>query len=190
MAHKILFLLALLLISSLSIAADSGKVVVTPIITCADQELQLNGFGARKKLFIKLYVASLYVQEQISDASQFLEMTQASCMRLHITSSKITSKKMIKATREGFEKSTQGNTAPIENEMKKFLSWLEQPIKKGDEFEFAFIPHNVTYVSKNGTELGVIENKEFSSALFGIWLGDMPAQQNLKDELLGQLHTL
>ncbi len=97
---------------------------------------------------------------------------------------------MIKATREGFEKSTQGNTAPIENEMKTFLSWLEQPIKKGDEFEFAFIPHNVTHVSKNGSKLGVIESKEFSSALFGIWLGDMPAQQNLKDELLGQLHTL
>lgn len=165
MAHKILFLLALLLISSLSITADSGKVVVTPTITCADQKLQLNGFGTRKKLFIKLYVASLYVQEQVRDASQFLEMIQASCMRLHITSSKITSKKMIKATREGFEKSTQGNTAPIENGMKKFLSWLEQPIKKGDEFEFA-------------------------SALFGIWLGDMPAQQNLKEELLRQLHTL
>lgn len=189
MAHKIIFLLALLLVPSLSIAADSGKVVVAPTITCADQKLQLNGFGTRNKLFIKLYVASLYVQEQVSDASQFLEMTQASCMRLHIASSKITSKKMIKATREGFEKSTQGNTAPIEYEMKTFLSWLEQPIKKGDEFEFAFIPHNVIHVSKNGTELGVIENKEFSSALFGIWLGDMPVQQNLKDELLGQLHT-
>ena len=97
---------------------------------------------------------------------------------------------MIKVTREGFEKSTQGNTAPIENEMKTFLSWLEQTIKKGYKLEFAFIPHNVIHVSKNGTELGVIENKEFSSALFGIWLGDMPAQQNLKEELLGKLHTL
>jgi hypothetical protein len=69
--------------------------------------------------------------------------------------------------------------------MKTFLSWLEQPIKKGDEFAFAFIPYNVIHVSKNGTELGVIENKEFSSALFGILLGDMPAQLDLKDKLLG-----
>ncbi|QMU62199.1 MAG: hypothetical protein GKR92_11035 [Gammaproteobacteria bacterium] len=93
MAHKIIFLLALLLVPSLSIAADSGKVVVTPTITCADQKLQLNGFGARKKLFIKLYVASLYVQEQVSNASQFLEMAQASCMRLHITLQKSPRKK-------------------------------------------------------------------------------------------------
>ena len=93
---------------------------------------------------------------------------------------------MIKATREGFETSTQGNTAPIEAEIKTFLSWLEQPIKKGDEFEFAFIPHNTTYVSKNGSPLGMIESKEFSTALFGIWLGDTPVQQNLKDKLLGK----
>jgi len=33
--------------------------------------------------------------------------------------------------------------------------------------------------------MGVIENKEFATALFGIWLGDMPAQLNLKDKLLG-----
>ena len=147
--------------------------------------MQLNGFGTRKKLFIKLYVASLYTQEKNSDAKQILEMVQASCMRLHISSSKITSEKMIKATKQGFEKSTQGNIAPIESEIETFLAWLEQPIKKGDIFEFAFVPHNAINVSKNGSELGVIENKEFASALFGIWLGEIPVQQDLKSKLLG-----
>ena len=188
MLKKIIFLLALLVASSFSnsSADDSGKVIISQKATCADQALQLNGFGTRKKLFIKLYVASLYVQEKLSDENLLLEMAQASCMRLHITSSKITSKKMINATREGFEKSTKGNVAPIEAEIKTFLSWLEQPIKKGDEFEFAFIPHNVTHVSKNGALIGTIESKEFSAALFGIWLGDIPAQQDLKNKLLGK----
>ena len=104
---------------------------------------------------------------------------------LHISSSKITSEKMIKATKEGFEKSTQGNIAPIESEIETFLTWFEQPIKKGDIFEFAFVPHNAINVSKNGSELGVVENKAFASALFGIWLGEIPVQQNLKSKLLG-----
>ena len=188
MLKKVIFLLALFVVSSLSIlyATDSAKVVISPTTTCANQELQLNGFGDRKKFFIKLYVASLYVQEKLTDGGLFLEMTQASCMRLNITSSKITSEKMIKATREGFDNSTQGNTAPIEKEITAFLSWLEQPIKKGDEFEFSFTPHNVTHVAKNGIALGTIESKEFSAALFGIWLGDMPAQKDLKDKLLGK----
>lgn len=171
-------------------ADDSGKIHVPATTTCADQQLQLNGFGTRNKFFIKLYVASLYVQDRLNDASLFLEMVQASCMRLQITSSKITSEKMIKATQEGFEKATKGNTAPIDAEIKTFLSYLEQPIKKGDLFEFAFTPHNVIQVTKNGSQLGVIENKAFATALFGIWLGDVPVQERLKDELLGQLHTL
>ena len=197
MLKKKYILLALIIVSSLSISFsvsladdpsnDSSKVTIFQDATCAEQKLQLNGFGDRKKFFIKLYVASLYVQEKVFDGGTFLQMEQASCMRLNITSSKITSEKMIKATREGFENSTQGNTAPIEAEIKTFLSWLEQPIKKGDEFEFAFIPHNATHVSKNGKLIGTIESKEFSQALFGIWLGDSPAQDDLKDRLLGEL---
>ena len=188
MKHIIFFLSVVLVVFSISVstAEVANKIVIPQSITCADQSLQLNGFGMRKKLFIKLYAASLYVQEKLSDGSAFLEMTQAACMHLQITSSKITSEKMIKATREGFNNATKGNTAPIEKEIETFLSWLKQPIKKGDVFEFAFIPHNATHVYKNGAELGVIENKEFSSALFGIWLGDMPAQQDLKDKLLGK----
>ena len=166
------------------------RVIVPNTTKCVGQELQLNGYGTRKKLFIRLYVASLYVQEKQSDANQFLQMTQASCMRLNIISSKITSKKMVKATREGFEKATKGNTDPIEAEIKTFLAWLAQPIKKGDVFEFAFIPPYTTHVIKNGKELGVIESKEFSSALFGIWLGDMPAEKKLKTGLLGTQHTI
>jgi len=189
MLKKIFLSIALVVTSSLtvSLADDSGKVTIFQDATCAEQKLQLNGFGDRKKFFIKLYVASLYVQEKIFEENEFLQMTQASCMRLNITSSKITSEKMIKATREGFEKSTRGNTAPIEAEIETFLSWLEKPIKKGDEFEFAFVPHNAIHVSKNGELVGTIENKEFSQALFGIWLGDMPAQDDLKDRLLGNM---
>lgn len=184
------FIILFALNASIVSANNSGKVIVPVTTMCAGQELQLSGWGTRKKLFIKLYVASLYVQEKLSDAGVFLEMTQASCMRLQITSSKITSEKMIKATREGFGKSTKGNTAPIESEIETFLSWLKQPIKKGDVLEFSFTPHNTTRIIKNDEELGVIESKEFASALFGIWLGDMPVQENLRDELLGQLHTL
>jgi len=180
-----LLVLGLMFCSPGVIAKDSGKVVIPPTVECAGQELQLNGFGFRKKLFLKLYVASLYVQEKLNDAGLFLEMAQASCMRLHITSSKITSEKMIKATREGFDNATQGNTAPIETEIETFLSYLEQPIKKGDVFDFGFAPHNAIHVVKNNKQLGVIENKEFAVALFGIWLGESPAQLDLKDKLLG-----
>ncbi len=187
MSNKIIFLFVLIISFCFSSAYsdDAEKAMVSSTTTCAGQALQLNGYGTRKKLFIKLYVASLYVQEKQSDNNKLLEMQQAMCIRLNITSSKITSEKMIKATREGFEKSTKGNLEPIADEVETFLSWLKQPIKKGDVFEFAFLPHNETLVSKNDNSLGKLENKAFSAALFGIWLGDMPAQRDLKENLLG-----
>lgn len=170
---------------SASYAESAEKLVLSKTTKCANQDLQLNGIGTRKKFFIKLYVSSLYTQEQTSDANKLLELDQAMCMRLHIISSRITSEKMITATREGFVKSTDGDTDPIKDEIETFLSWLKQPIKKGDVFEFAFAPHNETHVSKNNKTLGVIENKKFSQALFGIWLSDVPVQQDMKDKLLG-----
>lgn len=179
------------LISATNVLAEGkGKLVVPQSTICAGQALQLNGLGTRKKLFLKLYVASLYVQEKQTDADKFLKMSQASCMRLNITSSKITAEKMVKAVRDGFNNATNGNTAPIETEIETFLAWLSQPINKGDVFEFAFVPHNTVHVSKNGKELGVIENKTFSSSLFSIWLGDMPADKKLKTGLLGMSHTI
>lgn len=196
MLRKIFFSLIIIVVAGFLVnvanvhAEAKGKLVISESATCAGQELQLNGLGTRKKLFIKLYVASLYVQEKQSDAVEFLKMSQASCMRLNITSSKITAEKMVNATREGFNKATKGNTAPIESEIETFLAWLSQPIKKGDEFEFAFVPHNAVHVSKNGAELGVIENKEFSTALFAIWLGETPADKKLKSGLLGTAHTV
>ena len=47
-------------------------------------------------------------------------MNQPLCMRLHITSSKITSEKLVKATREGFDRSTQGNIIDIAEEIESF----------------------------------------------------------------------
>ncbi len=119
-----------------------------------------------------------------SDEHQLLDMGQPLCMRLHIISSKITSEKLVKATKEGFKKSTQGDIAGIAEEIEIFLTWVNQPIKKGDVLEFSFLPGNKTQTSKNNQHLGEINNKKFASALFGIWLGSNPVQLNLKKKLL------
>lgn len=187
MLNKLSTLLAVTLLISFSVchAENVGKLSVDETATCSDQTLYLNGAGVRKKLFIKLYVATLYTQTKSSDEQYLLSMNQPLCMRLHITSSKITSEKLVKATREGFDKSTQGHTTDIAEEIELFLTWLNKPIKIGDVFEFSFSPSNKTQASKNNQLLGEINNKKFASALFGIWLGNNPVQLDLKNKLLG-----
>lgn len=181
-----IFIFVTLFIScSVCHAENVGNLSIDGTTICSAQTLSLNGAGVRKKLFIKLYVATLYTQTKSSDEKQLLTMGQALCMRLHITSLKITSEKMVKATRDGFEKSTQGNTAEIKEEIKTLLTWLGSPIKKGDIFEFSFTPDEKTQVFKNDLVLGEFDNQKFASALFGIWLGSNPVQIDLKNKLLG-----
>ncbi len=180
-----ILLITLFFISSSVLADPVEGVHLEPSTTCANETLHLNGAGVRKKFFIKLYVAALYTPEQINDAQQVLNMNIPMCMRLHIISSKITAEKLVNATRKGFEQATKNKTGEIEKEIEHFLSWLDQPISVGDVFQFSFTPTKTIQVFKNQLLLGEIMNTQFSHALFAIWLGEAPVQDDLKDGLLG-----
>ena len=106
-------------------------------------------------------------------------------IRLHIISGKITSEKMSKATREGFEKSTDKNTVAISSEIDQFISAFSDPIKEGDVFEFVNTASGVN-VTKNGSDKATFTSPEFKQALFGIWLSDHPVQGKLKKGMLGK----
>ncbi len=152
----------------------------------AEQALILNGAGIRTKLVFELYVAGLYLTEKNDNAAAIIAADEAMGIRLHIISSKITSKKMIKATRKGFQHATGGDTAAIDTEIEQFLAAFADKISKGDVFEFIYEPGTGTTITKNGSTKGTISSAAFKQALFGIWLSDKPAQAKLKTQLLGK----
>src|SRR5215216_3871644 len=76
-------------------------------------ELVLNGGGIRKKVFFKLYVAGLYLKTKTTNGYEVIASDKEMMMRLTITSGMISSENMSEAIEEGFEKSMNGNTAPL-----------------------------------------------------------------------------
>ena len=52
-------------------------------------------------------------------------------------------------------------------------------------FELVYVPGDGVRVIKNGKLGDTIGDRAFKEALFGIWLGDEPAQGSLKDDMLG-----
>jgi hypothetical protein len=58
-------------------------------------------------------------------------------------------------------------------------------VEKGDQILMTYVPGKGTVVSAKGTEKGVVEGKDFSDALFSVWLGANPVQTDLKKALLG-----
>jgi len=150
------------------------------------KNLVLNGQGTRDKFFIDLYVGGLYLKQKSTDAKQIIEADEPMNIRLHIVSSLITSKKMEDGTREGFDKATDGNIEPIKEKIETFLAVFMEEIKENDVYDFLYIPSTGVQIYKNNKLKKTITGLEFKKALYGIWIGNNPAQKSLKKEMLGE----
>ena len=67
------------------------------------------------------------------------------------------------------------------------MKFYADPFKKGDEILLVYKPGVGTVFYKYKEKRGVISGPKFKKALFGIWLGDKPADKKLKLKLLGKI---
>ncbi|MCB7479941.1 chalcone isomerase family protein [Christiangramia sediminis] len=170
----------------ISAQTEVGGVKLPNSETYQGQSLTLNGAGVREKLWIDLYAGGLYLAKKTSDAAEVVSSNEPMSIKLHIVSKLITSDKMIEAVNEGFENATGGNTKPLASEIKKFKSFFMEEIKKNDVFDIVYLPETGVTAYKNDKELGTIEGMAFKKALFGIWFSNRPADDDLKEAMLGK----
>ena len=146
MKKIIKFLTLLLLVSTLSFGAKISGIDMRDTL---QNGLILNGAGVRSKFFFDLYVGGLYLKQESSDASRIINKDEPMAIKLHITSSLITSEKMINATMEGFENSTKNNIKPLKKQIDKFVNVFKKEIKDGDIYDFIYTPQNGVKIYKN-----------------------------------------
>ena len=184
---KIIFVFIALMSAGFTFAqTEVGGVSLPNSESFQGQTLKLNGAGVREKLWIDLYAGGLYLTNKSSDASKIISADEPMSIKLHIVSKLITSEKMMDAVNEGFENSTNGNTKPLASKIKKFQDFFLDEIVRNDVFDIVYLPGNGVVVYKNDKELGVIEGMDFKKALFGIWLSNKPADDDLKEAMLGK----
>lgn len=149
--------------------------------------LNLNGAGVREKFWMDMYACALYVKKNTSDAGQIINADEHASIKIQIISSLISSKKMVDAVEEGFKKSTNDKTKPIRKQIDMFEAvFSKEEIKEGDIYDIVYVPEKGVVIFKNGKIQPIIEGLDFKIALFGIWLGDKPADDDLKEALLGK----
>lgn len=177
-------LIALMLPATAQVTINGVTLPAT--LKAGDKALTLNGGGIRKKAFFKLYTGGFYIGAKTKDPKAIINDDKPMAMRLQITSSMISSDNMSEAIREGFEKSTKGNSAPLKAKIDKFVStFAKEEIKEGHIFDIIYVPGKGVEAHKNGKLQNTIEGLDFKRALFGIWFGDDPADADLKKGLLG-----
>ena len=181
-----LLLCSALMFSGSATAAKVAGVTLDDTMMIGEQSLVLNGAGIRKKLFIKLYVGSLYTAEAGSNASDIVAADSPMAIRLNLISDLLTRKKMVTALMDGFNKSTGGNLALIQAGIDQLISVLPEKFAFGTDMALAYEPGIGTHLMEGDKSISVIEGLAFKQALFGIWLSDQPAQKSLKKAMLGQ----
>lgn len=155
-------------------------------ITIEGKELVLNGAGLREKYFLDLYVAGLYLESKTSNANQIINDDKSMVLKIHIVSELITSEKMVEAVDEGFSNSAPDKVKELAPQIKQFKDvFLKEAIKEDDVYDIISIPGKGVMVKKNGNLEVTISGLDFKKGLFGIWLCDEPADEDLKEGLLG-----
>lgn len=157
------------------------------VFQVGETKLVLNGAGKRTKFIITVYNAGLYLQNKSSDAQKIMNANEPMVFRMKIKSGFASSKKIKAALVKGFNKSTGGNTAPIQPQIDQLMAAaFKEKISKNDIFDIVYTPNSGTQVLKNLKVMTVIQGLPFKKALFGIWLSAKPAQGSLKAKILGQ----
>lgn len=183
-AFFLLFTLAL--IASAPAQTKAGGATIPNTVSFEGEKLILNGVGVREKFWMDMYAGALYLEEKSSNTNAIMAADEPMAIKIHIVSKLISSDKMIDAVNEGFENSTNGNTAPLAAEINKFKGFFSDEISKNDVFDIVYLPSKGVVAYKNGKEQGTIEGLGFKKALFGIWLSNKPADKALMEGMLGK----
>ena len=176
--------LVLAFITSQASAATASEKMPAQI-QYGGKTMQLNGVGVRKKYFMSLYLAGLYLTNKSKDAAAIMKADEPMSIRLAITSSLISPAKMKAATLQGFQVGTGGNIAPIKAQIDKMLNTFDKGVGPGDIYELTNVPGSGVHIIRNGKKVETIRSAAFKEALFGIWLSKTPVHAGLRKQLLG-----
>lgn len=182
------FVLAISLLLVTSVSARQLDDVILPDSVTLDGStavLQLNGMGYRTKFIFKIYVAALYTEEKVASRDAVQALKGPKRIAMHIVYDEVTQKKMRRAWNDGFEDNTsEQKLKTLRSRLDTFTSYFSD-LKAGDVVLLDYIPASGTRVSINGEQKALIEGADFYAALLDVWLGEEPADDELKEALLG-----
>jgi hypothetical protein len=168
---------------------DLAGVKYPPTVQVAGSNLQLNGAGIRYRFVIKVYTAGLYLAAKAATPEQALAAPGPK--RMHVVMLRdidggelgklFTRGMQDNAPRDEFSKSIPGTIRMAD------IFSAKKRLTAGESFSVDWVPGQGTTVLVNGRAQGEpIKEPEFFNALLRLWLGQSPADAQLKEALLGQ----
>jgi hypothetical protein len=183
---RILFILGLVcFVIQPAFALEVAGVKLPAMVEIGGEQLQLNGYGIRKKYFFKIYIGTLYTARKADSPTQVLESAGGKLIRLDFLYSKLEKERMV----GGFAKGIEANSPELRNDpaVERFLGWFDADFVEGDQIDLAITAENLVSVSHNDRQLGMLKSANLARAILRIYLGHEPADEDMRDGMLGDI---
>ena len=167
----------------------SGAEVAGVTIPDTDQQLVLNGAGLRKRAFFQVYAIGLYLPDRKTAAADVISAPGQKRIAIYMLRD-VDAEQFSGALADGIKDNhSDAETKALEPRVKQLAATMTQmkEAKKGMRITLDLVPAAGTQLSVDGKPVGTpIPGDDFHRALLRIWLGDKPAQDDLKKALLGE----
>lgn len=184
-----LFLAVLFFAQSAFAAVEVAGVKFEDKAKLGNAELALNGAGLRSRFVIKVYAIGLYLPERKQAAADVLAAKGAK--RLHIvTLRELSAEDFANALVESIQKNhPDAAMDPLKARVEDFRAAILtlKTARQGAVVQLDWLPEGGTRLTVDGKALGKdIPGEDFYQALLKIWIGGRPAQDDLREALLGK----
>ena len=176
--------LVALLFAVPALAKELKGVKMDDTIDVEGKKLILNGIGLRTKVIFKVYVAGLYLEEASSDPGVILTKEQTRKVTM-VMLRDLEKTKISEAIQAGFEKNNTEKMGALKDRLAKFIAVIPD-LKEGQLLSLTYVPGKGTTVKGGAAAEQTIEGKDFADALFSVWLGKSPVDEDLKTGMLGK----
>lgn len=187
MCNRIALAWSLILLASVATAKEVAGVRLPDTVALGADEpvLVLNGAGVRSKFFVKVYVGALYLPARTTDAAAILRHSGPVAVHMHFLHSEVAKEKLVDAWNEGFRANlSEAQRVRLKERIDRFNA-LFRTVRRGDVIRLEYRPGSGTRVVVNEEQQGTIEGEDFMQAWLRIWLGDKPADGDLRRAMLG-----
>jgi len=137
----------------------------------------------RYRIFIKAYVAALYLGEGVGSDVVLTDVPKR--LELHYFW-EIAGPDFGKAADKILAGNVSAETLQSLQPRLVRLHALYETVKPGDRYSLTYIPGRGTELALNGISKGTIEGADFAAAYFAIWLGQKPIDRSLRDQLVAR----
>ncbi len=155
------------------------------ILDSYEAPLFLNGAGARRKFVFDIYLAALYLPENENNTHNILCSDSPIRLALYFLYDEVSREKLQEGWNDGFQQNNSAAMLTLLQERLDLSLDYFQAMKKGDVILVDYVPGSGTIIHINDEMKSVIKGFDFMQAVLKVWIGQFPAQDQLKASLLG-----